>query len=169
MKKFIALILLLAVTVFPQTNTNSKTVKQVFDADNNLVAVNVNITFTADSLLAQATEDFTIPEYLGVNPTNYPVAFRLKAVGTYGTPAEDIYLQGLYTSGTDTVAIDTIRATAVNQTEGDTLSTLNLNGAKPPLGYKVFIRARTADIHSGTLTLTFPIPIDAQRKRKLIN
>ncbi len=166
MKK-LALFLLVMLSLFTlalkaqsAVSANTVTKSYVYDQTGRVTAVNVLITFTADSLLSQATPAFTVNEYAGVDEAKYPVSFRLKAVSTYGTPNRSIYLQGLFSTTSDTVSIDTVSQSATNQTEGDTLGTLTSNNLRAPLGYKVFIRDITADINSGTLELTFPIPAE---------
>jgi hypothetical protein len=176
MKKFFSIlfVLLLTVSILPADNSNTVTVNRIYTnpeyaVNTNgfpvLTGVEVKITFTADSTNSQATQTIKIPEFIGVNAENYPVTFRLKAVGTYGVPNRFISLQGLFAS--DTVSIDTVSQHAVNQTESDTLGILTFNKIKfSEAGFKVFIRNITADIHSGTLTLLFPVPTEAVIRKK---
>ncbi len=160
------LLVLVPFLVFGQATSTSTVTKSYTYAGPKglelLTSVNIDISFSADSTLSQATATFTVPEYQGVDPVTNPIGFRLKAVGTYGTPNRFITLQGLFSSSTDTVSIDTVSQAAVNQTEGDTLGVLTLNQVKPIYGYKVFIRDITADINTGHLELVFPIPPEAK-------
>lgn len=180
MKKILSLlfVFLMSVVMLAQTNANSVTYKYVWSNDQYgsvvgesgysvLTAVQVDISFTSDSTLSQLTSAIKVPEYAGVNPQNYPVSFRLKAVGTYGVPNRAIYIYALGTSATDTVAVDSVCNHATNQTELDTVGVLTFSsgGKFGKLGFKVFIRDITADINSGTLSLIFPIPAEARLRR----
>ena len=168
MKKiFLALFVLVLLSLFTPivkaqsaVSANTVTKSYTYDAVGRITAVNVLITFTADSLLSQATPAFTVSEYAGVDEAKYPIAFRLKTISTYGVPNRTIFLQGLFATTSDTVSIDTVCNSVANQTENDTLGVLTCNNLRAPLGYKVFIKDITADINSGTLELTFPIPAE---------
>src|SRR3972149_2453586 len=116
MKKILSLlfVFLMSVVMLAQTAVTSNTVtyKYVWSNDQYgsvvgesgysvLTAVQVDISFANDSTLAQLTSAIKVPEYAGVNPENYPVSFRLKAVSTFGVPNRAIYIYALGTSSTD--------------------------------------------------------------------
>lgn len=166
--------------MFAQTNANTVTYKYIYSNDQNqnivgetgyrvLTAVQVNISFTCDSTSAQLTEAIKVPEYAGVDPATHPVSFRLKAVGTYGVPNRAVFVYALGTSSTDTVAVDSVCNAATNQTEKDTVGILTFSSGGLQFGqygFKVYIKDITSDIQSGTLSLIFPIPPEANLRRK---
>jgi hypothetical protein len=182
MKKILAslFVLLLSVSIFAQgaTTAQTTTVERVYGvvAGNNvLTAVKVHVAIALDSANTNSitSDAIKIPEYLGVNPVNYPVQFRWKGVGTHGVPNTFITVQALldpYSGSTlDTASVDTIRQHAVAQTEGDTVGVLTFESGgllASEDGFKVYFRNITADVHAGRLTLIFPIPIEAYVTKK---
>ena len=162
------LIILFTFSLYPQSavTANTTTKSYIFSQNDLLQAVTYHIAFTQDSLLDQASPVLMdINECINTDFNTYPITYRIKEVSTYGTPRSDIYLQGLFSSVTDTITIDTLRATAVNQTQKDTIGTLNCNGYRPAWGYKIYIRVRTADVNSGVIDITFPVSPAMQIKK----
>lgn len=153
------MMLLFATSVaLPQaTTSNTLTSGYQKDGQGNVIGYYVNVSFEADSTLSQWTPVFQIPEFDGVDwVTDVPITFRLKAVGTYGTPNRSIYLLGCFNSATDTLALDSLSNADTKQTESDTTGVLTLNGKRAPLGYRLFIRDITADINTGYINLFWP-------------
>lgn len=159
MKKIFAsfiVVLLLSVSAIAQTNTITSFYSKPLHNNNGHY---VNISFTADSLGEFMSDIIELGEMNNTDWMNgIPITFRYKGVGTYGVPATSVHLLGCFTTALDTIVLDSIRSQVSNQTEGDTIGVLTLNYKKAPSGYRVFIRNRTADIHSGTLQLFFPKP-----------
>ena len=91
--------------------------------------------------------------------TQQGVVFLKKFVSTYGTPIQDVYLQFVGTSGTDTATVDTLCSQSI--TESDTIGVSKFSfttaGSNVQAGkWKIFIRNLNADINSGRITLFFP-------------
>ena len=155
----IAMLVLMAVQVaLPQVSTTNTMTSGYQYANGYITGYYVNISFTSDSLLSQMTSMFSVPEFDGLDWVTNPVQFRLKAVGTYGTPKSQIYVLGCYNTATDTIPLDTIRGAATAQGEVDSTGFLTFNGKKAPLGYRVLILDRTADINTGYINLFWPLP-----------
>lgn len=152
MKAFLVsfLMLVLTASIFPQTNAVTK-----FNAKESDGLFKVETTFTADSnATAFYTSPFSVPKFDLVYSTT-PVLFHIKQTGTYGKPNCLYVLQGYF--GSSWINIDTLRASSANQTESDTLGTMNLNSKFAP-AYRVQItNAAASDINAGVMELYFPI------------
>jgi hypothetical protein len=163
MKRFLSVLVLftlLAVSVHAQaTNTMLTSRFTEVKSGDYVVGYQYDATFTCDSINTLILTDNGSPISPNKwNPAQYPAIFRLKAANTTGgTPNEDIYLQALVGSTSDTVTVDTLRATSTNQRQTDTLGTVLNKWAFPRVGYQVFIRNKTNDIQTGYLTIFFPI------------
>ena len=156
MKTFLVsfLMLILSASIFPQVS--SEFTKQNFVESNGLFKV--DLTFTADSLGNLVSKPFSVPKYdLSYTAEANPILFRYKTVSTFGLPKVTIFLQGIYTTSTDTASLDTIRYEVAAQTEVDSLGVLTMNAKYAP-SYQIYIRNNGAgDINSGRLQLLFPI------------
>lgn len=149
----IVLVLLLVGYSFAQVSNAQTSFNAKYDGNGNYV---VKIGFTADSTATGfVTSPFVLPQF-DLDYTVVPATFVLKTVSTYGVPKCDVFLQGMFATGSDTLSLDTLRLGATNQTEADTIGALTLNQERAP-SYKVFIRDATADVNAGTITLIFPV------------
>lgn len=153
MKRFLSsfLFVLLVFPMFAQTNTVTK-----FNAKESDGLYKVDVTFTTDSVGTLVTEPFTVPKYDLTYSADLPIIFRFKTVSTYGTPKVSMFLQGIYTTATDTASLDTIRYEVAAQVETDSIGVLTMNGKYAP-AYKLYIRNIGGDINAGRLQLLFPI------------
>lgn len=153
MKRLFAIVVLLAAFTFGQSASNAISSFKTYD---NGAAFVVECSYTLDSLAGMASEVFKLPAggYNFSSTAGVPITFKKKNVSTYGTnPYMSIYLQGVWSTSTDTMSIDTV--CNQGQLETDTLGILTTNGWTPP-AYKLYFRNLVGDINTGKITLIFP-------------
>lgn len=161
MKKFLALIILLAVTTFGQTNATS-----LFTARDVGSGYAVEWNFTTDSIAGLVSPVFKLPLGGGYDFDTENITFFFDFTSTYITnPAVYATIQGIYdvptnlssapTVTADTVSLDSMKTGTGSSTEGDSTGVMTLNGKRAPY-YQMLVRSTAGDINVGKIVLFIP-------------
>lgn len=152
MKKLFVLFVLFSFVTLAQTTT----LWSVKDVGN---GTQVEWKFTSlDSAAAGVSPVFELKSGT-YDFTQQGVVFLKKMVSTYGVPIQDVYLQFVGTSTTDTATIDTLCSQSIGETDslGVSVFSYTTAGRNVQAGkWKIFIRSLNADINSGRITVFFP-------------